>query len=87
MWGIPYDDYMLLNEMSTMSAGSRDLHAFGNDGLVYVGSFLFSTGEAFYVAAEGRVRMLPKALLQGFMASEQVADQVEFELAVNDTRN
>ena len=87
MWGISYEEYMLLNEMSTMSAGSLDFHGFGDDGRVYVGVFLFSAGEAFYVAAEGQVRMLPKALLEGFMASEQVADEVEFELAVNDTLN
>ena len=87
MWGILYEEYILFNEMSTMGAGSCDFHGFGDDGRVYAGAYLFSSGEGFYIAAEGRIRMLPKSLLEGFMASEQVADQVEFELAVNDTLN
>jgi hypothetical protein len=87
MWGISYEEYMLFHEMSTMGVGSRDFYGFGDNGRVYAGTYLFAAGEALYVASEGKIRMLPKALIGGFMASDEVADEVEFELAGDDLLN
>lgn len=87
MWGIPYEEYMLFHEMSTMGAGGQDFYGFGHDDRVYAGTYLFIEGETLYVASEGRIRILPKMLLEGFMASEEVAADLEHESWGGDALN
>lgn len=86
MWGIPYDEYML-HEMSTMGGGSYDFYGFGLDGCVYAGTYLFESQRLLYLASDGRIRVLPKALLESFMAAEEVAEELELSWSGADLLN
>ena len=87
MWGIPYDQYEHTVEMSTLSGTGRDFWGFGRNDLVYRGHFLFAEGINFYVAHQGRVKVLPVMLLKGFMASEDIADEITLAIACDGSAN
>lgn len=80
MWGISYDEYMMLHDASTLGSGGYDFVGFGTDGRVYSGYYLFASEQMLYVATQGRVRALPKGLLQELMADELIYEEIAYEL-------
>lgn len=79
MWGIPYDEYMLLNDMSVLGSNSYDFYGFGMNGRVYAGTYLFEDDNCLFMANGGRIRVLPKALLESFMAADTVSDEMDYD--------
>lgn len=87
MWGMSYEEYLLRYEPSTWNAATHDFVGFGTDGRVYGGFLILISGDNLYIAAKEGIRILPKMLLRGFLATEEVAEEVEQEMPAYDPLN